>query len=680
MEVLKKIMEGSLSNSQRDRSYALLKSKYPPYSVERNRLNNADKYFGERVFNLEKAQAQAYNSSQMPPDLETKGKLYKAQSYANPLMGSLRGKLQLAEQLTAQVEFARAETARGKQTSAGAVILTPDLLKNNYFGTKEVVNEFNEFQNYLKNYGGALTSTDQENLDQLFQGILVPILQQLQQVWTTYANFWNTLPNFNNRPQEIIKDAVKKLVKKCWTIYNVMFQLLSTFQFRPMTADDIELYQRDNPVDADILAGFPSKMPQPNLPIPLPPTQQPTVQPVPAPVPAPIPQPPIPRVSNIKMPSDTFIATLPQAPAGAVDTSGAVVSQKNYFFLLAYKWTINEEEFLVRQQIPRYEQGIAQDKQTLQRLTTDLNAIQQAGRGDPREAQLVQDIATLKTDIQANEAQLKELNKRKVKLFTAQELIVEYLREVAKIPTNAEGNITDRYMAQIPNRDLRAFQGRNEDILKDAVGLVGYGMSGGQYLSREEDHDDHIPIHTSEFEMKRRMSDRARGDKRVVLQDQLIPYRQLIFPDEAEFNPKFELLKRGYKANDTVMEPDRDMKSAVVPIESGPYLASGIIDNENETAFKQRFGLPYSQHARRTDDRPIVAEHKRPFGGFFDIDGNDEFNTVKQYEELFKPVEHFKVEEEPDDILEHPDEFKKKIETYRFNTGRLKNKPSFMKS
>ena len=47
---------------------------------------------------------------------------------------------------------------------------------------------------------------------------------------------------------------------------------------------------------------------------------------------------------------------------------------------------------------------------------------------------------------------------------------------------------------------------------------------------------------------------------------------------------------------------------------------------------------------------------------------------------MYKPVEHFKVEEEPDDIMDHPDEFRRRIESYRFNTGKMKTKPAFMKA
>lgn len=675
MEVLKKIMEGSLTEDQRLRGKALLSAKYPPYNVERERLNNADKYFGQRVLSLEKAQAEAYNSSQMPPNPEIKGKLYKTNAYASPYVASLRGKLNLAQQTTTAVEFARAQTQRGAQSSAGAVIFTPDFLKNNYFGTKEVVLEFNQMMNYISNYAQLLI-TDAQNLDVLRQGIMTPIVQLLDQVITSYGNFWNTLPDYNNNEQKIVREAVKKLVKKCWTVFSVQRQLILDNEFRPMTDADIDTYQRLNNVDQDILDNYPRAMPQ-ALPLPPVPTQTgpAEIEPaIPAPQPAPIPQPPVPRASNIKEVDDAILAQF-NPPQNLRNTAGQTISNKDYFLLVGLKWTEREEEFLVRNQIPQVEQDIGTRKTDIETQEANLQQLRDTGvqRGQKR---LRDQIAQMKTELKPIEEQLKELTKRKVQLFTAQELLQEYLREVAKLPVDAEGNIDEAEIRKVEANDLRTLA-NNEDAFKNAVGLVGFGLSGGQ-IYRQADHADHIPIHTSEFEMKRRMADRARGDPKVVMRDQLIPFRQAIFPAESEFNPSWELLKRGYKANDTVMEPDRSM-SDVMPTETGIYEGSGIVDDENATAFKQRFGLPFSQHAKRTDDRPIVPEHKLPFGGFYDIDGNDEFNTIKNFEELMKPVEHFKVEEEPDDILEHPDEFRRKIESYRFNTGRMKTKPTFMK-
>lgn len=674
MEVLRSILEGKLSKEQRERAKATMKAKYPPYSVERNRLNNADRYINSQVFDMEKAQAEAYNVSQMPPSLNEKGKLFKIQSYANPFVASLRGKLQLYQQTTTLINFLDQQTRMGKISSAGSAYLVPDSLKNNYFGTKEVLSEYNALMTYINSYAKDLI-LDGQLRDQIFQGIMTPILQQLDQVITSYGSYWNVVPNFNNKPQEAIRKEIRKAVRRCWIVYNTMFDNITDLIFEPLTDDHFDNYERKQgrDVDADILN---NQRRAPPAPIPLPP--QVVVPQVPAQQPTPAPVIPVPRASNIKDVSPAILAQF-NPPANLRNTAGQPISNKDYFYLLGLRWTEREEEFLVRQQIPQFEQDIARAKREITGQTAKLKQLQREGARRDVEGRLIQQIADLEGQLRTNEAQLKDLNAKKVRLFTSAELIQEYLREVAKLPVDGEGNIAQSEIRKINQGDLRTFE-QNEGAFRDSVGLVGYGFSGGQMsiLPITDDHRDHIPIHTSEFEMKRRMSDRARGDPRILEPDQNIPTRMAMFPEESEFNPSWELLKRGFKANDTVMEPDRTMAD-VMPSESGRYEASGIPDDENETAFKQRFGLPFSQHAKRTEDRPIVAEHLRPFGGFFDIDDNDEFNTIKNMEGLFNPVEHFKVEEEPDDIMNHPDEFKRKIESYKFNTGRMKNKPSFMK-
>lgn len=672
MEVLRSILEGKLSKEQRERANATMKARYPPYSVELNRLNNADRYINQQVFDMEKAQAEAYNVSQMPPTLNEKGKLFKIQSYANPFVASLRGKIQLYEQTTTLINFLDQQTKMGKLVSAGDKYLVPESLKNNYFGTKEVLSEYNALMTYMRSYASDLL-LDNQIFDKIFQGIMTPILQQLDQVITSYGSFWNVVPNFNNRPQEAIRNEIKKAVRRCWIVYNTMYDNISNLSFEPLTDAHFSNYEESQGrnVDAEI---FNNKRRAPPAPIPLPP-QAITPQ-VPAPQQLPPPVAPVPQISSIKDVDQAIIARF-QPPPNITNTSGQTISSKDYFYLVGFKWTEREDEFL-SQTLRRFQDAITREKGEKKQFETRLADIQQRGQRRAVEGELLQRISDLDNSIKANETQFKETTARRVKLLNMYELLAEYLREVAKLPTDSEGNF-DTEVRKIRPEDMRLIA-TNEDALKASLGLTGFGFSGGQMriLPITDDHRDHIPIHTSEFEMKRRMSDRARGDPRIVEPDQNIPTRMRFFPEESEFNPAWELLKRGFKANDTVMEPDRTMAD-VMPIEGGRYEASGIPDDENATAFKQRFGLPFSQHARRTDDRPIVAEHRMPFGGFFDIDDNDEFNTIKNMEGLFKPVEHFKVEEEPDDILNHPDEFKRKIESYRFNTGRMKNKPSFMK-
>ena len=631
-------------------------------------MNNADKYFGEQVFALEKAQANAYNFSQMPISNEDKGKLYKIQAFANPLMGSLRGKLQLGQQLFTAIEVARAKVKEAGGGNSGEFILTPDGLKNNYFGTKELLTEYNAMMTYIKIYASNITSNNQLS-DKVNQGIMGPILQQLDQVLTSYANFWNSLPDGATQAQRIVKTAMKKLIEKNWVLYSTMYQLISSQEFRPLTDSDLDTYKRLNNINADIFNNFPRAPP---APMPMPPTaptpEQPQIQPV---VPQ---QPVIPRLPAVIQPDQATIAQVPQPPANLKNTDGQTISQSDYFFVLAWKFVENEELGLTRQIIPEATRSLKTKITQLKQQEKRLADIQRAGTQRDVEGPLIQQIDGFKIEIARETEELKALNTRKITLFKAGEQIEDYLRETVKFPTDANGNLQKADLRKVRADDIRIIA-QLEPALRRSINLEGFGkkMNGSKIDNKDDEYS--FPD-MGEFEMKKKMQLKARGDRSYVEPDQSIGSRLSMFDPITEFNPNLELLKRGFKANDSVMEPDKP-QMLVQPMSQ--YEASGFEEDENETAFKQRFGTHYSQHARRTDDRPVVAEYKRPFGGFFDIDGNDEFNTVKNFEDMYKPVEHFKVEEEPDDILDHPDEFKRKIESYRFNTGKLKTKPAFMK-
>lgn len=671
MEVLKRILDGSLSKQQQQRGQATLNAKYPPYNVERERLNNADKYFGEQVFALEKAQATAYNSSQMPISNEDKGKLYKIQAFANPLMGSLRGKLQLGLQLITAIEVAGTKVKEEAGGTSGAFIFTPDGLKNNYFGTKELLTEYNALMTYIKIYASSITANNQMN-DKVNQGIMGPILQQLDQVLTSYANFWNSLPDGATQAQRIVKTAMKKLVEKNWVLYSTMYELVSNQEFRPLTDSDLDTYRRLNNVNADIFNNFPRAPP---APMPMPPTaptpEQQQIQPV---VPQ---QPVIPRLPPVVQPDQATIAQVPQAPQNLRNTSGQTISQSDYFFVLAYKWAENEEIGLVRQIIPDAKRQAKTRVAQLKTFETRLKEIQRVGQPRDVEGQLIQQIDALKIEIARDVEELKVLEKRKIILFSAGEQLADYLRETVKLPIDGEGDLLKADLRKVRPEDIRAIA-QLEPAIRRSVSLEGFGkkMLGSKIDNKDDEYS--FP-NMGEFEMKKMMSLKARGDRNYVEPDQSIGSRLSMFDPLTEFEPKLELLKRGFKANDPVMEPDHKMEIMPVP-NFGRYEASGLAEDENATAFKTAFGTHYNSHARRTNDRPVVPEYKKPFGGFFDIDGNDEFNTVKNFEDMYKPVEHFKVEEEPDDIMDHPDEFKRKIESYRFNTGRMKTKPAFMKA
>lgn len=677
MDVLKNILEKASATPSRnernklrqDRGKHILNAQYPTYAVERARLNNADRYFNEQVFSLEKEGAKLYNSSNMPMNNSDKGKLYKIQAFANPLLGSLRGKLQLYQQLSTQVEVLRSQ-ARGDEQTAGNLILKPDILKNNYFGTKELLTEFNAMMNYVNEYVKQLINGDAKFLENAMNLVFIPILNLLNPVILTYANFYNILPDFANEAQRLVKKALKDLCEKNYVMYSVMFKLISDGEFRPLTDSDIQEYRRMNNVAGLIMNNFPRAMP---LPVQLPPQPvQPEVLPVagpPAPRPAQnVPAPP----PALKVPPPDVLAQIPEAPSTLKNASGQRLTKTEYFFVLALAWLNNEESGISRTIIPQLTTDSDKLKVKLakkeQKLASEEGSM--FGRSQAREAKLARDIAQIKVEISQVAGEIALQTARRVKILTNSENLNNYLRDVVKMPLDAEGNP----IIQKTSAERLRLIAQQEPAIKTSLSLVGFGKNALVGSKVDNKMDGFIPDYMGEFEFKKMLSDKARGDRRIVAPDQNYGTRMRMFDPITELDPKFELLKQGFKANDQVMESDRPTQT----LEASGYHASGRQEDENDTAFKSAFGSSYREQAPRT--QLFQTERYRPYGGFFDIDGNDEFNTVKNMESFMKSAEHHRVEEEPDDILDHPDEFRKKIESYRFNTGRMKTKPSFLKA
>lgn len=679
MDVLKNILEKAQATPTRDgrnklrqdRAKHHLNAQYPSYAVERARLNNADRYFNEQVYSLEKQGAQLYNSSNMPMNNVAKGKLYKIQAFANPLLGSLRGKLTLYQQLSTQVEFLRAKT-RTEGGATGDLVLKPEILKNNYFGSKESLTEFNALMNYVNEYVKVLINGDAKFLEDVKTAVFIPIIQLLNQVIVSYANFYNILPDYENKAQELVKKALKDLCEKNYILYAVMFKLINDSEYRPLTDSDIQTYRRANNVDGEILDSFPRAFPSG---IPLPPTPAPfPVAPPLAPIAPPVPVAPLPLpiLPNITMPPDAVIAQLPDPPRTLLKADGRPLTKAEYFFVLSVAWVDNAENEITRNIIPVINRDLIREKGRLARNQFALEEEQAKafGRSAQREQRITDKIAQNKLELAQIEGVLALQTARKVKIFKAGENLNNYLRDVVKMPTNAEGNVL---IGRIAPRLLQDITDQ-EDSVKTSLSLVGFGKNALVGSKVDNKMDGFIPDYIGEFEFKKMLSDKARGDRRIVAPDQNYGTRMRMFDPITELDPKFELLKQGFKANDQVMESDRPTQT----LQASGYHASGRQEDENDTAFKSAFGSSYREQAPRT--QLFQTERYRPFGGFFDIDGNDEFNTVKNMESFMKSAEHHRVEEEPDDILDHPDEFRKKIESYRFNTGRMKTKPSFLKA
>lgn len=246
------------------------------HATERARLNNADRYFNQRVYDNELKQANLLNQSAMPNTPKDIGVSFKINVYVVRLTQLLGFKADLDKVLTnffangVSIQKLRG-TTRESQTAV------------DFFKKGDILSTYNELMLYIKSFAPDLIS-DETFKSQIFNSSFNPLIQLLQQTATLYPNFFNQMPRPTNagRPDEKkderkIYETLREQSIGCYSLFNTMASFMNNLILRPIVKEDIDKYIKDNSVKTIFEANPQSPPIAINLPAPL----QPQIQPPP---------------------------------------------------------------------------------------------------------------------------------------------------------------------------------------------------------------------------------------------------------------------------------------------------------------------------------------------------------------------------------------------------------------
>ncbi|QIG59411.1 hypothetical protein [Dishui Lake virophage 5] len=328
-----------------DRLQALLNGRKPHvrdpvskekvnHATERARLNNADRYFNQKVYDNELKQANLYNQSAMPNTAKDVGVGFKINVYVIRLTQLLGQKGELEKMLTnffaAGVNIQRLRgTTREAQTAT------------DFFKKGEILATYNELMTYIKTYGQEIIN-DQSFQSQIYNSSFNPLTQLLTDTAALYPAFFDRLPPpERERPaqgqaqgaertdQRRIYETAREQSIGCYSLFNTMSDFINNMIFRPIVKEDIETYIKDNSVKQIFQAN--SLAPPAEIPIPLPLQPQPAPlnpqqgQPQPAPV-----QPQDPQQGQA--PAPVYFDPTPQNLKAAVEAYSASLNPPRYLF------------------------------------------------------------------------------------------------------------------------------------------------------------------------------------------------------------------------------------------------------------------------------------------------------------------------------------------------------------
>jgi hypothetical protein len=255
------------------------------HATERARLNNADRYFNQRVYDNELKQANLYNQSIMPNTAKDINVGFKINVYVIRMSQLLTFKADLDKMLTnffasgVSIQKLRG-TTREAQTAT------------DFFKKGEILATYNELMLYIKTFAQEIINDDAFK-SQIFNSSFNPLTQMLGDTANLYPAFFNKLPppeisqGVEKADQRKVYETIREQSIGCYSLFNTMSNFINNMIFRPIVKDDVELYIRDNSVKS-IFDKNPLNPPA-NIPVPAP-LQPPPLQPILPPQPAPAPQ------------------------------------------------------------------------------------------------------------------------------------------------------------------------------------------------------------------------------------------------------------------------------------------------------------------------------------------------------------------------------------------------------
>nr|WPF46822.1 MAG: hypothetical protein [Lake Baikal virophage 13] len=243
------------------------------HATERARLNNADRFFNQRIYDSEVKQANLYNQSSMPNTAKDLNIGFKINVYVIRLSQLLGFKGDLDKMLTnffavgVSIQKLRG-TTREAQTAT------------DFFKKSEILATYNELMLYIKTFAQEIINDDAFKA-QIFNSSFNPLTQLLGDTANLYPAFFDKLPppevsqGVEKADQRKIYETIREQSIGCYSLFNTMANFINNMIFRPIVKDDVELYIKDNSVKQIFTQN--SLNPPAVLPIPAPLQPQPQV-------------------------------------------------------------------------------------------------------------------------------------------------------------------------------------------------------------------------------------------------------------------------------------------------------------------------------------------------------------------------------------------------------------------
>lgn len=303
------------------------------HATERARLNNADRFFNQRVYDNELKQANLYNQSAMPNTAKDINVGFKINVYVIRLTQLLGFKADLDKMLTnffaAGVSIQKLRgTTREAQTAT------------DFFKKSETLATYNELMLYIKTFAQEIINDDAFK-SQIFNSSFNPLTQLLGDTANLYPAFFDKLPppemsqGVEKADQRKVYETIREQSIGCYSLFNTMANFINNMIFRPIVKEDVELYIRDN--------GVKQIFDKNDL-------NPPAILPIPAPL-QPQPQVPDPNAPPAPPPQAFFNAT-PANLRQAVEAYSAQLNPPRYLFSGDSATTPNTDLEAVYQSIP----------------------------------------------------------------------------------------------------------------------------------------------------------------------------------------------------------------------------------------------------------------------------------------------------------------------------------------
>ena len=238
---------------------------------EMDAVRNYNRNQQQKVFNLERRQANAYTQEQKDPSPEDVGSSFKLQQYIGKLNALLQQKSDIYSQLeVALPSMTTPEKLRGASGEARA--------SQSFLSRGEIDGAFNEMMSFITSYFGDINLNNRVR-EAIYQQFLTPLTAQFRETATLFPRFIGAIPQARARQADFAtaKTSLKEEAELIYAMFRVMADYIEDGIFRPVVKKDIDLRMKEEQVPAmfdAVVAGAP-----------VPPTPLPPLQPAPAPNP-----------------------------------------------------------------------------------------------------------------------------------------------------------------------------------------------------------------------------------------------------------------------------------------------------------------------------------------------------------------------------------------------------------